>query len=94
MNFTQNVLERIADLAKLELSAAESESFTQSLQEKLKKMDAINQVETKNIEPSIDVFPLRNVFREDKIAECLTKEKIFANASEVENQCFKVPRII
>jgi len=85
---------KIANIAKMELSAEESKDLTQSLQEILVHMDVLNQVETKNVDPTIDVLPLKNVYREDKVKEGLTKEQVFANASEVENNCFKVPRII
>jgi len=85
---------KIANIAKMELSAEESKDLTQSLQEILVHMDVLNQVETKNVDPTIDVLHLKNVYREDKVKEGLTKEQVFANASEVENNCFKVPRII
>ena len=94
MKITENDVTKIANIAKMELSAEEGKYLTQSLQEILVHMDVLNQVETKNVAPTIDVLPLNNVFREDEVTECLSKEQVFANASEVENSCFKVPRII
>lgn len=94
MKITPKDVEKIADLAKMEISAEECKDYTQSLQEILEGMNVLRQVETNNVEPTIDLLPLKNVFREDKIEECLTKEQVFANAAEVENNCFKVPRII
>ena len=94
MKIRESDITKIANIAKMELSAEESKDLTQSLQEILVHMDVLNQVETKNVDPTIDVLPLKNVYREDKVKEGLTKEQVFANASEVENNCFKVPRII
>ncbi|MGI6145685.1 MAG: Asp-tRNA(Asn)/Glu-tRNA(Gln) amidotransferase subunit GatC [Clostridia bacterium] len=94
MQITQKDVEKIAELAKMELSAEEVQNFTQALQETLVQMDVLKQVETEHIEPTVDVLPLKNVFHEDEVEEGLTKEQVFANASDVENNCFKVPRII
>jgi len=94
MKLTQNELERIADSAKLELSAEESQNYTQALQARLEQMEVLKQIEASQVEPTIDLLPLTNVFREDKVEKGLTKEQVFANAVEVENDCFKVPRII
>jgi aspartyl-tRNA(Asn)/glutamyl-tRNA(Gln) amidotransferase subunit C len=94
VKITESDVERVADLAKMELSAEEIQRFTQSLQKTLEQMDVLNQVETNNTEPTVDVLPLKNVFRKDEVEGCLTKEQVFANAAEIENSCFKVPRII
>jgi aspartyl-tRNA(Asn)/glutamyl-tRNA(Gln) amidotransferase subunit C len=94
VKITESAVKSIADLAKMELSAEEVQNFTQALQEILEQMDALNQVETNNVEPTIDVLPLKNIFREDEVGECLTKEQAFANATEIESSCFKVARII
>jgi aspartyl-tRNA(Asn)/glutamyl-tRNA(Gln) amidotransferase subunit C len=87
-------VEKMAELAKLQLSAEESQNFTQSLQVILEQMEVLQQVETSRIEPTVYILPSKNIFREDEVGTCLSKKEALANASEVEGGCFKVPRII
>lgn len=94
MTLTVKDVEHVAELAKLELSSEEGQKFTQSLNVMVEYMKVLKQVDTSKVEPTIYVLPLQNVFREDELGKCLTKEQVFANTSEEENGCFKVPRII
>ncbi|MDD4146823.1 MAG: Asp-tRNA(Asn)/Glu-tRNA(Gln) amidotransferase subunit GatC [Clostridia bacterium] len=94
MKITVKDVEKMADLAKLELSAEESLNFEQSLQVILEQMEVLQQVETNRVEPTVYVLPAKNVFREDQVGTCLSKEEVLVNAPEVENGYFKVPRII
>ncbi|HPZ70924.1 MAG TPA: Asp-tRNA(Asn)/Glu-tRNA(Gln) amidotransferase subunit GatC [Peptococcaceae bacterium] len=84
----------VADLARIELTAEEEQRITEALQAVLKQTEALKQVNTEQVEPTIYVRPLQNVFREDEVQEGLVMEEVLANAPETENGCFKVPRIL
>jgi aspartyl-tRNA(Asn)/glutamyl-tRNA(Gln) amidotransferase subunit C len=94
VKITEKDVEKIADLAKLELSTEESQSFTQALQARLEQLEVLKEVDTSGVEPLVYVLPSKNVFREDRVGKCLMQEKALANTSEVEDGCFKVPRIV
>jgi aspartyl-tRNA(Asn)/glutamyl-tRNA(Gln) amidotransferase subunit C len=94
MKLTVKDVEQVAELAKLELTNEEGQSFTQSLNEMIEYMETLKQVDTSKVEPTIYVLPLQNVFRKDELGSCLTREQVLVNTSEEENGCFKVPRII
>ena len=50
-------VEHVAKLARLELSEDEKEKFTKQLGDVLKHVDAMNEVDTSNVEPSIKEPP-------------------------------------
>lgn len=94
VKITVKDVEKIADLAKLELSAEEGQGFTQDLQIRLERLEVLKEVDTSGVEPLVYVLPAKNVLREDRVGQCLVQEEALANTSEVEDGCFKVPRIV
>ena len=72
----------VADLARIELTAEEEQRITEALQAVLKQTEALKQVNTEQVEPTIYVRPLQNVFREDEVQEGLVMEEVLANAPE------------
>jgi aspartyl-tRNA(Asn)/glutamyl-tRNA(Gln) amidotransferase subunit C len=47
-----------------------------------------------DVPPTSHSLPLTNVFRADVIAPCLSPEEALAGAPAVEDQRFRVPRIL
>jgi aspartyl-tRNA(Asn)/glutamyl-tRNA(Gln) amidotransferase subunit C len=54
----------------------------------------LQKLDTTGIEPTPYVLPVRNVFREDVAKEGVSHEAALSNAPAVENDGFKVPRVI
>ena len=54
----------------------------------------MQEVAAEGIPPTSHALPLTNVFREDEIRPCLTAEQALQAAPAVEDQRFKVPRIL
>ena len=86
-------VEHVAKLARLELTEDEKELYTKQLGDVLKYVDQMNEVDTSNVKPMTQVIDFVNVMRDDKVVYELTKEELMANAPEVENGFFKVPKI-
>ncbi|MGE5673270.1 MAG: Asp-tRNA(Asn)/Glu-tRNA(Gln) amidotransferase subunit GatC [Mycobacterium leprae] len=93
MALTKNQVEHVAHLARLGLSEAELESFTEQLSRILLHIENLNRVDTANVEPTYQSVRLSNVFREDKPHQSLDREKVLAQAPDAEAGCFKVPKI-
>jgi aspartyl-tRNA(Asn)/glutamyl-tRNA(Gln) amidotransferase subunit C len=55
---------------------------------------SINDVASDDIPPTSHALPLTNVFREDVVRPGLTADEALSGAPEVEQQRFKVPRIL
>jgi len=84
----------IAYLARLDLNKEEEEKFTWQLKEILAYVEKLREVDTKNVPPTSHLFPLKNIFREDKKRDSLSVEKALSNAPEQRRNQFTVPRII
>lgn len=87
-------VEHIAKLSRLELSNEEKEKFAEQLSDILSYVGELNEVDTKNIEPTAQVTGLENVMVEDEIEESgVTIEDIKKNAPEIEGGAYKVPGV-
>ncbi len=86
-------VEHVAKLARLELTEEEKEKFTKQLGDVLKHVDAMNEVDTSNVEPMAHAIDFVNVMREDKVYYEQTKEELMKNAPYEEDGFFRVPRI-
>lgn len=87
-------VEHVALLARLELTDAEKEVYTEQLNAILEYVGKLNELDTENVEPMAHVLPLTNVFREDKVFPGLSQAEALANAPAQQEGQFKVPRII
>jgi aspartyl-tRNA(Asn)/glutamyl-tRNA(Gln) amidotransferase subunit C len=91
---TQEDVEHVAELARLELTAAEKEQFITQLNHILAYFEKLNELDTTGVEPTSHVMPMSNVFREDEVRPSLARDKVLQNAPEASHFFFKVPRII
>lgn len=87
-------VEYIAKLARLKLSEKEKEKFAKQLDQILKYVDKLNELDTEKVKPTSHVLPLKNVFRKDKVGKSLGVEKVLGNAPEKARGFFKVPKVI
>lgn len=58
-------IEYVAKLARLELSREEKEKFSKQLADILQYVEKLNQLDTKDIQPTAHVIPVKNVWRDD-----------------------------
>ena len=94
MKITGEDVEKVAKLARLEVSSAEKEAFAKQLSQILTHVETLKQYDTTGIEPTATVLGQVNVFREDVVRPSLPVEKALANAPEREADAFSVPKII
>jgi aspartyl-tRNA(Asn)/glutamyl-tRNA(Gln) amidotransferase subunit C len=94
MKVTLQDVEKVAKLARLEVSPAEKEAFARQLSQILTHMETLNQFDTSGIEPTATVLGQTNVFREDVVRPSLPVEQALANAPEREAGGFAVPKIL
>ncbi len=87
-------VEHVAKLARLHLTEAERDMFTEQLNAILKYADKLNELDTDAIAPTTHVLHLSNVMREDEVQDSLPQEKVFRNAPDEEDGQFKVPAVL
>ena len=86
---SDETIEYVGILAKLELSDEEKEKAKSDMGRMLDYIDMLNQLDTSNVEPMSHVFPVNNVFREDVVVD---RENILKNAPEQKDGAFVVPK--
>jgi aspartyl-tRNA(Asn)/glutamyl-tRNA(Gln) amidotransferase subunit C len=86
-------VERVAQLARLELSEDELERFTRQLASVLDYAREVAALDLADRAPTAHPLPLRNVLRPDEQRPSLDRDEVLAEAPEVEAHRFKVPRI-
>lgn len=88
-------MQRIAELARLELSDDELELFTRQLGDILTYVEQIRALDTTGVAPTSQVMN-RPVDRDDVPGDTLTRSQLLGNAPDaaVEAGLFKVPRVI
>jgi len=94
MPITLKDVEYVANLAKLELSQKEKLKFQRELDNIIKYVDKLNELNTENIPITSHVVPLENVFRWDRVLPSLPQDKALANAPKKKDGFFKVPKVI
>ena len=94
MTLTRQVVEDIAELAKLDLSDDEIERYQNQLSDILDYADMLNALDTDDIAPTASVLPIVNALREDKINQGLPVDDVLANAPDSEAQQFRVRAVL
>jgi len=87
-------IEKVARLARLELSEEETKTFSNQLEQILTYMEQLNRLDTTGVEPTSHAIPIHNVFREDEAKSSFPQEEVLSISPDQENGHFKVPRII
>ena len=91
---SDETIEYVGILAKLELSPEEKEAARKDMAEMLDYIDMLNNLDTSGVEPMSHIFPVNNVFREDVVENGDSREEILANATAVKDGSFKVPKTV
>lgn len=91
---TDETIEYVSILAKLELSEEEKKQAKKDMEEMLKFIDMLNELDTEGVEPMSHVFPINNVFREDIVINGDDRDNIIANAPAKKDGSFKVPKTV
>ena len=92
MAITDETIEYVGILAKLELSDEEKEQAKKDMGSMLDYIDKLNELDTTGVEPMSHVFPVNNVFREDVVTNGDDRDNILANAPEEKDGAFVVPK--
>jgi aspartyl-tRNA(Asn)/glutamyl-tRNA(Gln) amidotransferase subunit C len=95
---TVEVVERVAELANLELTAAESAAMVRDLNSILEYVAQLNELDTSKVEPLTQVTELmeagKRSLREDALTASLERATVMSQAPETDGAFFKVPKVI
>ena len=94
MPISQNTVQYVADLTRIQLEPKELEHLSQQLQDILGFIDTLNKLDVEKIKPTSHILPLSNVLREDIANASLDPSKALQNAPLKDGNFFIVPKII
>ncbi len=89
---SDETIEYVGILAKLELSGEEKEQAKKDMGSMLDYIDKLNELDTEGVEPMSHVFPVMNVFREDVVVNGDDREQMLANAPLKKEGTYMVPK--
>ena len=84
----------VAKLANLLLPKKEHKRFESQLSSVLNYINKLNEIDTKDIEPTSQVTGLENITREDEAKPSLSQEQALSSAKVKHNGLFKVKAIL
>jgi aspartyl-tRNA(Asn)/glutamyl-tRNA(Gln) amidotransferase subunit C len=94
MKITKEQIQHIAVLSRLNLSEEEKDLFGSQLSSILDYVDQLNELDTRETEPTSHVLSLSNVMRDDILTSSLPGEEALKNAPSRSENFYRVPRII
>ena len=89
---SDETIEYVGILAKLELTDEEKENAKKDMGSMLDYIDKLGELDTEGIEPMSHVFPVQNVWREDVVTNGDDRDAILSNAPGEKDGMFEVPR--
>ena len=94
MSISRQDLEKVALLARLQLTEAELATMTEQLAQIVGYVDQLAEVNTDDVEPMAHAVEVTNVFRDDAVAESLPREEALANAPHRDERGYLVPAVL
>lgn len=85
----------LADLSDFSLSDNEADDLGKDLQNIIKYISQLDELDTENVEPTYQVFEMENIWRDDEILpQDATREELLALTKEEKDNQIKVPKVL
>ncbi len=94
MKVTNELIDQLAHLARLEFSSTEKEELKTDLERMISFVEKLNEVDTEGVEPLLHMSDEINVLREDVVKGSVSREEALKNAPVKDDHFFLVPTVI
>lgn len=94
MKLTTEEVQKIADLARLELGPGELKKYGEQLSNILSHIENLKKFQVDTIEPTAHAVEVATPLRKDEIVVNDARELTLANAPEREGDLFKVAKVL
>ena len=91
---TRDNVAKVADLARLDLTEADLDRYTEQLSAVLDHAEDVASLDLDGVPPTSHPLPLVNVLRSDVVVEGVDREEVLSQAPSVEDRRFRVPAIL
>lgn len=94
MKITEEIVDHIAHLARLEFEGEAKTEIKQDLENIISFMEVLQQVDTDEVEPLVFMSDEINRLREDEAKVTLTHQEILHNAPKKDSDYFRIPKVL
>ncbi len=94
MRVKRQEVQRVAVLARLQLSDVETDELVAHFDKVLTYMDKLNELETDGVEPLAQAVDMAGRLREDRVTTEADADALLQNAPQRQADFLKVPKII
>ncbi|MBQ3309812.1 Asp-tRNA(Asn)/Glu-tRNA(Gln) amidotransferase subunit GatC [Candidatus Saccharibacteria bacterium] len=95
MKITSVEIDHLAELSNFSLSEQEKQNLGQDLENIIGYISQLDELDTKDVEPTYQVFEMENVWREDEILPQETdRDGLLALAPDAQDYQIKVPKVL
>ena len=94
MKITDEKIEQLAHLARLEFTGDAKKAIRSDLEEIVGFCEKLQELDTEGVEPLIYLTDTTNNLREDTVGGELTREQALMNAPKKDSDYFRVPKVI
>jgi len=94
MEVTNELVDKLAHLAKLEFTGEKKERIKEDFQKMLNFVEKLKELDTDGVEPLIHVSDTVTEFRNDEVIETISHAEALKNAPKADSDYFKVPKVL
>jgi len=94
MQVTDEMIEKLAALARLEFNEEEKKEIRSDLERMIAFVDKLNELDTDGVEPVLHMGDTENVYREDVLQGSISREDALENSPDTDGIYFRVPKVI
>lgn len=94
MHVNDQLVDKLANLARLEFNEQEKEEIKKDLQAMIGFIDKLNELDTTGVAPLLHMSSNTNILREDEVEGMIDRKDALMNAPFHDEQFFKVPKVI
>ena len=94
MKVDRKTVEKVAGLARLDLTQKEAAGFSKDLTEVLSAFKTLQEIDTKGVKPTFQPVDQKNVLRDDAIERSIPRERLLRDIKNREEGYIRGPRVI
>jgi aspartyl-tRNA(Asn)/glutamyl-tRNA(Gln) amidotransferase subunit C len=94
MKITNEIIDHIAHLARLEFEGEKKEEIKVDMEKIISFMEKLQEVPTDDVEPLVFMSNEINVLREDVSEITLTQDQALQNAPKRDSDYFRIPKVL
>lgn len=94
MSISREEIKHIADLARINITDAELDKYTETLSDIVDMANEISKLNTDDVKPTAHILENVNVFRKDEVEPSYDRDKILVNAPTKESGCISLPKVV